>query len=244
MIRAALAWRWTPALAVALVAAVLVWKLEAGRRSAAELARLAEAQRLEAAGIAVAAQKDAAGMRVALAAAVARAEDLAAEVERVSKAAPDARPVSVSHGTTGPVVAGGAPAVRPVEMPSVPGPLCLLRAGDQGEVRVDSATLQTEAGNALMVGAASAWRVSPGPETRLFGGALKIEGTVETVPLSPGWGFGATGWAGRSGWMVGPAASLPPARLWGLQGELSFGAGLGPSGEWGVGATALLRRWR
>lgn len=239
-----LAWRWTPAVAIAIVAGVLAWKLDAGRRAADELARMNEAEALRLEGVLVAEQAGSLQLRAALGVLERQNADFAAEIERIKKVASSARPVSVSHGVTGPAVAGGAPAVRPVEAPMIPGPICLLRAGDMGEVRVDSATLQTSKGNALMVGAASAWRVAPSPETRLFGGPLKITGTVETVPYSPGWGFGATGWAGRSGWMAGPAASMPPVRVWGLQGEVAFGAGFGPSGEWGVGGTVIARRWR
>lgn len=241
---AVIAWRWTPVIVVAVVAGVLAWKLDLGRRAASELARETEKENLRLKGVIAQNQVSEAKLKADAETLARHNAEFAAELERVKKAAPDARPVAVSHATTGRVEAGGTPVPPSSAATPATSAACLLRQGDIGEVRVDSATLQTRAGNVVMIGAASAWRLSPEPETRLFGGALKIEGSVERVPLLPGWGFGATAWAGRSGWMVGPAASLPPFRLWGLQGELSAGASLGPSGEWGVGATALVRRWR
>jgi hypothetical protein len=97
----------------------------------------------------------------------------------------------------------------------------------------------------VVVGAAEAWRLGPGPPARLFGGPLRApveEALVEAAPRLPRWGAGLAAFAGRDGWAVGPALALPPLRLWGFQGEAVLGAGAGPGGAWQVGATAVVRR--
>jgi hypothetical protein len=255
--------RWSPVVGVAVLALVLVCKLDAGRRAADRAAQLAEAEELRQAGLVVAAERDARGMRAALGAAVKTSEDLAAELERVKRAAKGARPSVVFSGSTGPVVAGGAPRPNPgQEAPPTQGqdhpqagaadregascpvsPACLLAAGDQGEVRVDEVILETKAGNVVLAGAASCWRLEPAPAARLFGGPLRGSLSVAKPRPEAGWGAGVWTGVGREGWAAGPALALPPARLWRLQVEAVVGGGLGPSGAWQGGASAV-GRWR
>jgi hypothetical protein len=244
--RAAAAWKWTPVILVALLAALLVQRLDAGRRASGEAARLAEAEVLRQRGLAVAAQTDAAGARSALRDAVAQVEGLAAEVKRLQAAAPGARPVIVIRSTTGPAEVGGAPrAADPAGVVPACAPCraCVLAAGDRGELRLAQAGFQTKGGNLVFVGAGEAWRVWPEPATRLFSGPLTAETTIERPEGAPGWGFGGIAWAGQGGWAAGPAAAFPPVRLWRLELDATVGAGIGPTGTWGVGGTAV-GRWR
>jgi hypothetical protein len=238
--------RWTPVVLVALLAAVLVQRLDAGRRAAHEAARLAEAEVLRQKGVAVAAQADARALRAALQGAVARSEDLAAELERVKRASPGARPVAVAHATSGPLQAGGAarPTVPPTSAAACPA--CLLAAGDRGELRLAQATLQTKGGNLVFVGAAEAWRLEPAPVTRLLAGPLRYEATVEKLAPPPGFGFGVAGsvGGGSAGATGGVAVALPPSRWrrWQLEPTAALEANL--AGGWRAGATAVVRRWR
>jgi hypothetical protein len=229
--------RWTPVVVLVLLFAGALACLERGRRGAREAGRLAEAEALRQAGIAVAAQTDSVGVRGALQAQLRRSAELAAEVAKLKRASPGVRPVATTTATTGPVPVSGAAAI--------PGSAlrCVLFEGDQGEVRLASATFATRGGNLVFVGAAEAWRASPAPAVRLFVGALAAETTVERVPVAPGWGGGLSGSVGSDGWMAGAAVALPPARLWGWQGEAVLRAEMGPTG-WSAGATGVVRRWR
>lgn len=259
-------WRWTPTVAVALLALVLVCRLDQGRRASEEAVRLAEAEVLRQAGLAVAAQEDASGMRRALARVAGENEDLAGELARVKAASPGAKPVAVIHATTGGVVAGGTPreqgapptqgqANRQAGAADRDGAPCLLASGDVGEIRVDSAILETKGGNVVFAGAASCWRLEPGPASRLFGGPLRAELAVEKLPGKPGYGFGLSGSVGSEGARAGLAVALPPARLWSWQIETTLRLEVSPSAlaaakpedeavDWSAGATVLGRRWR
>jgi len=106
---------------------------------------------------------------------------------------------------------------------------------------VEAAGLRTRSGNLVVVGAAEAWRVSPTPPARLFGGPLKLEVSTAAEGRAAGWGAGALAVAGRSGWAVGPAVSPPPLTFLGLQLEVLVGAGVGPAGDWSAGAVGLVR---
>ncbi len=265
--------RWTLPVVLVVVALVMAWRLDAGRRAQGEAARLAEAEQLRQRGVAAAAQERARGLERALREAVAASEDLGAELARVRVAAPGARPVLVAKGSTGPVKAGGLPRALegrglaaqgeeqaggagpqshdPPAAESPPSPACLLAEGDEGEIRTAVAGLETRAGNLVVVGAAEAWRLTP-PATRLFGGPLRLEATVEErADSGPGWGGGARVQAGRRGVLVGPALSPPPWRVWRYQLEIQADAVLelstpapGAGREWAVGASVLGRRWR
>jgi hypothetical protein len=250
-------WWAVPALAlVVCLLLVSAWNGQRRARGAAE--RAAEAAELRAAGLAVAADLTARQLRARVAELEAGSADLKAELERVRHASPGARPVGTVSATTGPVPAGGptrppwpcapvAPCpVTPDAPPVDPGPppalqACLLAAGDTGEVRVLGAALATRAGNLVVVGAAEAWRLDPGPPARLFGGPLQVKVSREAPVGTPGWGVGVVALAGRSGWAAGPAISPPPLSFWGLQLEALAGAGVGPGGEWAATGIGLVR---
>ena len=250
-------WWAVPALAL-LVVLALVWAWNGQRRAAGEAERALEAAELRAAGMAVAGEATARQLRARVAELEAGSADLAAELERVRRAAPGARPVGTATATTGPVPAGGparppwpcapvAPCPMPPEAPAGPTvpaqalPACLLAPGDTGEVRVSGAALATRAGNLAVVGAAEAWRLEPGPPARLFGGPLQVDVVREKQRAGPGWGVGLVASAGRAGWSAGPAISPPPLALFGLQLEALVGAGVGQGGEWAATAAGLVR---
>jgi hypothetical protein len=222
----------------------------AGTRAAS--ARAEEEAALRAAGLTV--ERDA--VQGELARAASDAKELRGQLEAARRADPGVRVVEVIRWRTRPEAAGGAPrdpapagggaAVPPVQPATgVPaGVGCLLVAGDLGEVRVVEAQLQGDAGARVVVGSAEAWRVDPGPPTRLFGGPLRTPvelAVVEPERRPPRWGAGAAAFAGPGGWAVGPAIALPPLRLWGWQAEVVVGAGAGPSGAWQAGATGIVR---
>ncbi len=262
----AAAWRWTPVIALALLAGWLVFKLDAGRRSAGEVARLAEEARLRAEGVSVAWQKKARDLALDLEAGSAREAAFAAEVKRLKKAAPDARPVAVIAASSGPLDADPAAAPARPASPSgdtvtaAAGSACLFYASDKGQIRAEQGLLETDKGNVLYAGAGSCFRLDP-PEqpggepraVRLFGGPLRAELSVEKVAGAPGWGFGAAGSMGSGGATAGLAVALPPARAWSWQLETTLTGEASPSAlsgskdggaEWRAGATAVIRRWR
>jgi hypothetical protein len=241
---------WSAVVVAGVVVLLLVVAWNRSRSAAGELARHLEAEQLRAAGLEVAGEKAAADLWEEANRASAENEDLRRALEEARKAANGERPVLVVRSSTGPTPVSGAARPGAVACPDAPAPpatpplpVCLLAAGDQGEVLVDEIVLETRGGNRILVGAASAWRASPA-RARLFGGTFNSElGQVDAAaPASePGWGAGV--WAGvsREGWALGPALALPPLRLWSLQLEATLGAGLGPGGVWQGGGTAVAR---
>lgn len=196
--RVALAWRWTPVIALALLAALLVHRLDAGRRAESERARLAEAAELEAKGQLVAAMSSRAELQAAARRLADENADLAAALEKAQKAAPGARPVLVIQGSTGPLPVAGAARPSPPSGGTAPAPAapsCLLALGDKGEIRSDAVVLRTNAGNLVFVGTAAAWRVEPGPPERLFGGQILGKVTAEAPPAPlPRFALGGRAW--------------------------------------------------
>lgn len=260
-------WWFVPAVALVVIGLLVhAWNGERTARGAAE--RAAEAAELEAKGVKRAAEATEAQLRARLAEAIGQVEGLGAEVERIKKAAPGARPVSVWTGTTGSVVVGGIP--RPGNWPCSPAapcpsneaeksatpaepaetarntprniPECVLAVGDRAEIRAGGATLETVKGNQLPVAVATAYRTWPLPETKIFGNRLVLDVSVAPPARPLGWGVGLMATAGRSGWAAGPALSPPPWVVLGVQLEALAGAGVGPTGDWFANAAVLARR--
>lgn len=237
---------WGIIVLVTVAALFLTCKLNSGRDAEREARRSYEAELLRAKGLVVAWQKKDAELKREIEGLERRLPELQAEVARVKREARGARPVAVFSGSTGPVSAAGT--ARPTEPPPSSGAataaagssLCLLAAGDLGEIRAEQVILDTRAGNRVMAAVASAWRVSPLPETRLFGGPLRGDFSVAKERPPPGWGVGGFGAVCGDGWFAGPAAALPPARFWGRQIETQIGAGFGSAG-FGATGSAILR---
>jgi hypothetical protein len=97
----------------------------------------------------------------------------------------------------------------------------------------------------VFAGAASAWRIEPAPVTRLFGGPLRAELSIETPTNKPaGWGVGARVGFGREGWVAGGVVAGPPVRIWRYQVEPQGDVGVGSTGAWQAGVSGVVRRWR
>jgi len=221
------AWKWV----VFVVAAFLLMALlkECGRadRAEAEVERVKEAAALTAQNHVVAQQATAA----ALAAALAKAPALRAEIARLEKNL-GAKPkiVVVERIVTKPAPAEGVPRPRP--LPGEPCPECMFAAGDTGQIRVDSAHLETAKGNEVVALSAECWRLTPEPATRILAGVASAplsRVSVVAPPKKLGWGVGLAGGYSTSGPVGSVLVVSPPflgARLEGV-GVLSAGPGVG-----------------
>jgi hypothetical protein len=256
-LRAILTAWWFLPLLLLLAGLWLAWQLNAGRESEATARRLADEARLRAEGILVVEQAKGRDLEAEARRLGARVPELEAELERARKAAPGARVTGTVSTSTGGVVAGGSPrpgpacpaaappAAAPAPPSGPPAPACVLADGDVGEIRVDQVAMETREGAQLLVGSTSAWRLDPGPATKVMSGSFRSAlstAKTEPPPAPPGWGAGLYAGVSREGWALGPALALPPARLWALQLEVVLGAGVGPGGVW-TGAGTALARW-
>jgi hypothetical protein len=157
---------------------------------------------------------------------------------------------------TGPLPAGGAARAPALLMPeggvvggeaTAAAPAqgtCLLAVGDTGEVVVDQVTVKTEAGNYIVVGAASANRLAPPPETAMLHGPFRAPVSEssrlrEEVRTGRSWGFGAYAGAWDGGRTIGAALALPQARVLGHALEGIVTVGVWP--EMQAGALAVAR---
>jgi hypothetical protein len=115
--------------------------------------------------------------------------------------------------------------------------------GDTAEARVDAVEWRTREGNAVLALSLGAYRLSPGPETRLFGGPARVDLTraLELEPPPPAaspanaagrWGVGAVGGVARGGWLAGALVASPSVRLplIGVRAEWWGAAAAGPGG--------------
>ena len=210
----------------------------------AEAARLRE-ENLE--GVIVAERKTAGELGAELERAMKRSQELEAAVERARKASPGAKPVAVIQSSTGPLVASGLHGSEGLPPNQVDQRPCLLFAGDSLDLRVDQAILETRAGNHLVVGEVSAWKIEPETETKLAGGPFEQSVSQAHVareePLRRvGWGVGPSVWGSPSGLAYGALVSPPPMDLWRMQFEVAAGLGFGQAGV--QGSASVLARVR
>jgi hypothetical protein len=256
--------RWALPAVLVVAALAVTWKLDQGRRAAEraraaelELRRQAEARELEAEGLLVAERRKAGWLEENAAELLDQHHELAAEVDRLRRASPGARPVATVDLRTGPAAVspgpraqeGAAAAQRhdPLAAAGAGAPSCVLYEGDQGEVRVAGVVYETKAGNRVPILSLEAWRLAP--EALLFGGPVRADlSRLSTLAPEPpereaGWGGGVVALGTGQGWAVGPLVAAPPLRLWRVQVEAAGGAAAGPSGTWGAVATAI-GRWR
>jgi hypothetical protein len=226
---------WWVLLIVGLVFGVLLLSRACNAESEAKAAllRYQEEARAELAGLEVIHGAEKGALRLELDRARAESSSFA-EALQAAQDELKARPVLVVRASTGPVPVGPPkePGAPPPKDPALPAN-CLLSDGDSGEITVDQAVLQTDAGTRVLVGSADAYRVNPEPRTRLFGGSFRTEVTEalgEPVPLktSPGLGVGIAGGYGTSG-PLGSALLVSPPFLWQhleVAGIVSAGPGL------------------
>lgn len=171
--------------------------------------------------------------------------ELQAALDQARKAAPDARPVSVSKLDTGPLpVKKKAAAAVPPPPPSGSAVCedCALTYADQLDVQVSVLELQTKLQNTVVVGTAEVYKVQP--RTLLANGrfqaSLSSSHKLE-VPAEPGWGAMALGACGSSGCGAGGLVLFPPTRVLGLRLEAAAGALAVPAGLQGVVGAGM--RW-
>jgi len=227
---------WWVALVVGLFVVVLLFAraCNAAGAAAAALARARDDAIADKAGLERVYEATRATLQAELDEARASSATFSAALER-AQAALEARPVLVVRASTGPVPVG-----QPPKEPGTPDPQdptapavspCLLSDGDTGEIEVTQAVLQTDAGTRILVGAAEAYRMTPEPRLRLFGGSFRTEVTeskAEPLPLrrSPGWGAGIAGGMATTGYLASAIVLTPPI-LSHLEGVLEFSLGPG-----------------
>lgn len=205
---------WWVLLIVGLVFGFLVVARSCGAadRAEAALVRAEQAIALEKIGAIVAK----AAKQKELDAQASQIDALQADIAALRAAIPGIRVVRVERIVTKPAPAEGVP--RPPPLPGEPCPQCLFAWGDTGQLRIDSVDLETREGNQVAVVAAGAWRIDPGPETRILAGvgsAPLSTVSAEPLPLTkrPGLGIGLGGGYGTSG-PVGSAIVISPPFLW------------------------------
>jgi Sec-independent protein translocase protein TatA len=231
---------WAKLAVLLAVVVLLVVAWTRAKQATDALAKERDAARLALAGFKVAAETSERGLKASLADLTRQSADLAAEVERLKKASPGAKPTSVFTGSTGALPAT-PPSIVPVPGADPTATVCLFKSTDKGSVFVSGATLETRAGNRVMVAVIDAYRVDPAPSIHLFGGPLKLDVAVEAEPNPKRWGAGVGAWAGSWGWAVGPALALPPLRTRWVDVEVVVAAGLSPNGSWLGSGTAIAR---
>ena len=139
------------------------------------------------------------------------------------QASPGSKPARVICASTGAI----SVEKQPLSVNS-----CVLSSGDRAEIRVDTLELATEAGNHVLVGVASAWKLAP--DIKLIEGKFDhILTKMSDLAIAPsvGWGFGVSAFAGSHGFAPGLAVSAPPLVVFGK--ELNIGASVG-AGTLGV----------
>lgn len=223
-------------LALLLVLGAFVVKLNSETNARENAEREAERLRLLADGLAAAQQVT----QNKLNEAIKENDFLRGVVEGAKKRAPKGTKVSgVQTGKTDAGDAGGTPR-EPDPDPTDATPACLVAVGDHLEIRVANAQLKTPKGNVVFTGVAGCYRLTP-TETELYKKEVKYEAQILAEAPPPGWGVGASLYAGKFGWAAGPTLAFPRATLLGAEVESTAGVGVGPGGEWMGALTGFIR---
>lgn len=156
-----------------------------------ETKRIAEAAQIETDGLTNTHELTKAQLKDLIAASVRDSAMFAAAFGDAQKKLRDAKAIAAMTASTGAVpvqhsATGAAPNVGAV-------PTCALTEADDGEIEVRSVTLETQAGNRVVVGSAEAFRHSP--RKLLFGGSFAAPLTeaaevAKPEERKPGWGAG------------------------------------------------------
>lgn len=161
-------------------------------------------------------------------------------LEKVRTELPQARPIATGSVKTEAQPACGIARPDPEPTPGCPVVAlepCLLRNGDSAEVRATGALLDIS-GRRALIGAAEFWRLTPGPEAKIWGGDLRVDaGEVHAVPPEKpgGWMAGPALGVSGSGIMAGAVLVTPEKRVWRFSGRGVVGlmAGQGDAAVWG-----------
>ena len=175
-----------------------------------------------------------------------RVPELQAQLDDLTARVGSVKVKEVVRVVTVPGPAGGnaraCPVLPPAQDGGVPTPPagdCLVLRGDTLRVEIDEATVETGAGNKVIVGAASCWRETPPPETMLYRGAFQVPLSKVAeleAPRPVRWGAAVLFVATADKVGVGPVLLFPPFRVFGLEGDASGGFAAGTRGF--VAATA------
>jgi len=200
------AWKWVALAAAALALMMTFRACNRADRAEAELERVKEAVELKAKDHLIAERVNSEILKAALTA------PLKAEISRLEKdLGKKPKIVVVERIVTKPAPAEGLP--RPQPLPGEPCPDCMFASGDTGQIRVDSAHVETEKGNQVVALSAECWRLTPAPETRILAGTasapLSHVATL-TPPPKPGWGAGVGGGFSTSGPVLSAVVQSPP----------------------------------
>jgi hypothetical protein len=219
------AWKWVVFVVAAFLLMALLKECDRADRAEAEVERVKEDVALTAKNHTVAHRVNAEILKAAL------TTPLKAEIARLEKdLGSKPKVVVVERIVTAPSPAEGLP--RPKPLPGEPCPQCMFAAGDTGEIRVDSAHVETAAGNEVVALSAECWRLTPEPATRILAGVASAplsRVSVVAPPKKLGWGAGLAGGYSTSGPVGSVLVVSPPflgAHLEGV-GVLSAGPGVG-----------------
>jgi hypothetical protein len=206
-------WQWVLLLGMVVVILLLVRACDRVDAAEAKLRRATQAAEFVRLGMVVAVEATQAQLVAAAKTIGTKIPALEAEMERVRKAAPDVRIVRVEGIVTAAAPAEGTPLPDP--KPGDPCPECLFARGDTGQIEIDGFDAETKEGVRTAHVAASCWRVTPGPRTRILSGLADAENTVvlaEQPPLERrlGWGGGVAGGIGTTGPLGSALVETPP----------------------------------
>ena len=105
--------------------------------------------------------------------------------------------------------------------------------------QVDAVKVETKAGNNVLLGAASCWRMDDTSPVMLYRGPFEAKLSSLAAPVAPeepGWGVALMFAASADKVGVGPAVLLPSFRVFGMEVDASAGFAAGSRGF--VAATA------
>lgn len=232
------------AVLVALLVAALVY-VNHLRKAAREAARNAEAVSLEAKGLLVASAEKQSQLKVDITTLQQQFAGLKETLAAAQAKTPATKIVEVTKYVTLPAIVVVAPLPDDLK-----GDTCVLKPGDEAQVRVAEIRLSTRLGNQVAVGIGQAWRLSPLPEVLLFSSsfettASEVHADIQTItaPALPSWGAGPYVGAGAGGVVLGATVVSPVFPIfWGFELEAIGSGGVGFTGNFQGGASVVLRR--
>jgi hypothetical protein len=248
---------YLPWLACAVAVGVAVWlavQLSSARSSKDELGRVLEFERIQNANLIAELQKTKSELKKDLKELLARNSIIKEDFDRLEKEVGNIKKVSeIIKAQTKPATAGGVPRPDPDKPLPKPGePVepsrCLLAIGDTANIEIDEVTVVTKEGNHVVLGSASAWRLSPEPRTKLFESGYSAKLTTAEMELKPPpytWGGGVYVGFSRDGVALGLAGAFPTFTFFDLfQVEIGGGVGMNPYNFTFQGGVMFLGRFR
>lgn len=234
-------WKSWLVAAALLVAAVFLWNRE--HRARTDALRSAEAARLELQNQIVAHEQTRRELQGSISGLLENNASLEAALSEARTAAPDAKPVRAARLDTGPLAVAAKPEAPrvPRAAPAVAKP-CALAVEDAVSIEVDTVDLETKAGNTLVVGTASVFRVDPPPKELLASGRFQAplsRSEALAPPSEPRWGVAALAFCGAPGCAFGGGPMFPPVRVLGARVEAVSGLLVGAGGVWLGGSLGL-----